>query len=175
MESTDARSGFADFVEEERLVMLIDIAGALRAMDDMTDTRMASYLDTFYHRCTRHVVESGGEVIKYVGDACLATFPPENLERAIGAVAALRSEFVGNRDARSTADIGINAHVGNVVIGEFGPLRRRDIMGRAVSTTFLLGGGPGIRLTERAFRRLPDAARERWRKVKPPTTYTVSW
>lgn len=172
MESTDARS---DFVEDERLVMLIDVAGALRAMDDMTDTQMASYLDTFYRQCTRHVVGAGGEVIKYIGDACLAIFAPENIERAIGAVSALRSEFIGDRDRRSSADIGANVHVGNIIIGEFGPLRRRDIMGRAVSTTFLLGGGAGIRLTERAFRRLPDAARERWRKVKPPTTYTVSW
>jgi class 3 adenylate cyclase len=175
MSSRDTSSVDDDFVQEERLIMLVDIAGAFRAMDDMTDMEMATFLNTFYAQCAKHISASGGEVLKYIGDACLSIFAPDSIEQALKGAVALRGEFVDSRGQRSAADLSFNLHVGPVVLGEFGPLNHRDVISRAVNATFMLGSGPGIRLSERAYRRLPEKGRDAWRKVKPPATYTVSW
>ncbi len=162
-----------DFVEQERLIILVDISSATRAMSGMTDLDVAHWLDRYYHLCDRHLGGTG-EIIKYMGDACLVLFPPDALAAAIDCLFALHGAFVADRLAPMT-DLGVNAHIGNVVVGAFGPQARRDVIGSAVNTTFKLGGGAGMRITERVYRRMPEAMRARWQKFKPPTTYRLDW
>lgn len=40
-----------------------------------------------------------------------------------------------------------------------------------VNQTFLLGRGPGIRISEPLYRALPSAVRSPWVKHKPPAVY----
>jgi hypothetical protein len=69
--------------------------------------------------------------------------------------------------------LGANLHIGAVIEGEFGgPSRHgRDVIGRGVNQTFLLGRGAGIRISEPVYRALPSGARSPWRKHKPPAIY----
>ena len=54
-----------------------------------------------------------------------------------------------------------------------GANKRRDIIGRGVNQTFLLGRGTGIRISEPVYRALPSSMRSPWIRHKPPAIYCV--
>src|SRR5262249_4681464 len=72
--------------------------------------------------------------------------------------------------------LGANIHLATIVEGSFGAgqSRRSDIIGRGVNQTFLLGRGPGIRISEPVYRKLPNEARSAWNKHKPPAIYHLT-
>ena len=69
--------------------------------------------------------------------------------------------------------LGVNLHLTSAIEAELGvgASKRRDIVGRGVHQTCLLGRGPGIRISEPVYRALPSNARSRWIKHKPPAVY----
>jgi class 3 adenylate cyclase len=72
--------------------------------------------------------------------------------------------------------LGANLHLAVIVEGHFGAgaSRRIDIIGRGVNQAFLLGRGPGIRISEPVYRQLPNEARSAWNKHKPPAIYHLT-
>ena len=120
------------------------------------------------------ITASGGTVIKFMGDACLATFPPDLAMNAVQALVKLQPEIqalVGRHHVSVT--LGANLHFASAIEAEFGAgtSKRRDIIGRGINQTFLLGRGPGIRISEPVYRALPSSARSPWSKHKPPAVY----
>jgi hypothetical protein len=71
--------------------------------------------------------------------------------------------------------LGANVHLASVIEGELGTgsSRRRDVVGRGVNHAFVLGRGPGIRISEPVYRSLPSGARSAWIKHKPPAVYEL--
>jgi len=103
-------------------------------------------------------------------------FSSENARNAVDAALELRSAIAALASRHSVAvTMGANLHLTPVVDAEFGvgSSRRRDIIGRGVNQAFLLGRGPGIRISEPVYRALPSGVRSPWIKHKPPAVYHI--
>ncbi len=82
----------------------------------------------------REVETRGGRVVKYVGDAALATF--ESAARAVEAALALRDAFHASPPARELkARLRIGVHVGEIFTAEDG-----DVFGDGVNTASRIQG-----------------------------------
>ena len=157
-----------------RVIVLLDLAGFAKLFQTESDERMAGFLQNYYAACEEIVTRRGGTVIKFMGDACLATFSVDQAVQAVGAVVDLRSKVDEiSSQQKIPTDLGANLHLSSVIEGEFGTgsSRQRDILGRGVNQTFLLGRGAGIRISEPVYRALPSSARSPWNKHKPPAVY----
>jgi hypothetical protein len=111
-------------------------------------------------------IGAGGRVVKFIGDGCLAMFSAEEATAAVNAaVELLRAVDELAEAANIGVKLGANVHLTTVVAGYFGAEGQYfDVIGRGVNQTFLLGRGPGIRLSEPVYRKLPSAARSAWRR-----------
>lgn len=155
-------------------ILVADLTGFARGFHSRSDSEMASFLDRFYRMGALEIEGRGGRVVKFMGDAVLATFPPDAVSAAAAAVVAMQraaSELA--REAGLECALGANIHWGEVIGAELGEgdSRRFDLVGRAVNQTFLLGRGRGIRMSERAYRKLPSPERSPWEKRRPPVVY----
>jgi hypothetical protein len=72
-----------------------DLAGYGRATSNLAALAIAEILDDGYRRCGVAVTNGGGRVVKYMGDACLATFPEERCEQAVESARALEHAVEG--------------------------------------------------------------------------------
>jgi hypothetical protein len=72
-------------------------------------------------------------------------------------------------------DIGANVHLARIVEGHFGsgPSASFDVMGAGVLHAFRMGAGPGVRISEPIYRKLPNDQRRGWRKHQPPATFAL--
>ncbi|HEV8323166.1 MAG TPA: adenylate/guanylate cyclase domain-containing protein [Myxococcota bacterium] len=169
-------AGAAAFSERKLLVAMLDMAGYTRAVREARAVDVAVFLDRFYRACHEAVAGAGGRVVKFMGDACLAVFPPEQCAAALDALRGLRVEVDRLGAAHHLAVTGghTNVHLCTVVEGEFGApgQRRYDVLGEGVNHVFLMGRGAGVHISEPVYRRLPSARRAGWKKNKPPATYT---
>ncbi len=164
-------------MQETKLVLLsADLAGFARACASLDAITIATFLDAWYRRAAPLITSRGGRVVKFMGDAVLAVFPEEAVLAAVDAATALREQLVTYRgEAGWRVDLGANVHLAIVAEGEFGPDddRRYDVFGSGVNHLFLMGGGPGIRISEPVYRQLPNDVRGAWNKQRPPATYTL--
>jgi class 3 adenylate cyclase len=171
----DSNNPEQNFVPVKRVIMLVDLAGAAKAMQS-EDVKMVQFIQDYYAVCDKAVTDKGGTVIKFMGDGCLAVFSAENARNAVNTALELRSTIAALAGRYSVSvTMGANLHLASVVDAEFGvgSSRRRDIMGRGVNQAFLLGRGPGIRISEPVYRALPSGVRSPWIKHKPPAVYHI--
>jgi class 3 adenylate cyclase len=154
----------------------VDLAGYTKLFHTLSDQEVADFLDRYYALCERVVTGAGGRVVKFIGDGCLAMFSAEEATAAVNAaVELLRAVDELAEAANIGVKLGANVHLTTVVAGYFGAEGQYfDVIGRGVNQTFLLGRGPGIRLSEPVYRKLPSAARSAWDKHKPPQLYTLT-
>jgi len=163
-------------VKETKLCLVTaDLAGFARACTSLDALSIAQFLDRWYRQCAPIITSRGGRVVKFMGDAVLAVFPEPAVLAAVDAATALRSALAELRaETQWRVDLGANVHLAIVAEGEFGPDEdlRYDVFGSGVNHLFLMGGGPGIRISEPVYRQLPNELREAWNKQRPPATYT---
>jgi class 3 adenylate cyclase len=164
------------FASTPVVLLVADLDGFARLFKTRTDAEMAMFLDRYYSVAEDTIQEASGRIMKFIGDALLAVFPESEAAAAVAVAAKLRRavEEVGLRMGMSVR-IGVSVHLGPAVETELGkgPSRRRDVIGRTVNQTFLLGRGPGIRISEPVYRRLPSAERTPWGKNKAPAVYVL--
>ena len=166
-----------EYGQEKRVVMTFELAGYTKAFETKNDEEVARFVDDYYQLCENVLAKHGGTILKFMGDGCLATFPPEATVEAVGGALELQravDDLAKRYQLRLV--LGANIHVAVVVEGSFGTgqSRRRDIVGRGVNQTFLLGRGPGIRLSEQAYHQLPNEARTQWNEHKLPAIYYLT-
>jgi len=166
----------AQFSSAPLVILVADLTGYARGFSSRSDAEMASFLERYYRMAGEMIERNGGRVIKFIGDAVLSTFPPDATAGAVAAAVAME------HDAAQLADdvgldvrLGANIHFGDAIAAEFGTggSRHFDVVGRTVNQTFLLGRGRGIRMSERAYRKLPSSERSPWDKRKPPVVYVL--
>ncbi len=166
----------AQFPSAPMIILVADLTGYTRGFLSHSDSEMAGFLDRFYRMAEGVIEEQGGKIIKFIGDAVLSVFSPDAATEAVVAALTMRQA------AETLADdigldfrFGANIHFGEAVATELGAgsSRRHDVIGRTVNQTFLLGGGGGIRLSERVYRKLPSGQRSPWEKRKLPTVYVL--
>lgn len=131
----------------ECVLFYCDLRGSSKLAEQLS---LESYLTVIndYFDCTAGaVVDHGGEVLKFIGDAVMAIFPIDGETRpavdmcraAVNAAAEAvrRAEMVGEtgREDRVAFQFGISLHVGQVMYGNVGTDRRLDftVIGPAVN------------------------------------------
>ena len=156
----EVRRGHGDRLRA--VLMAIDLRGFTSLSDRLPPDDLIHLLDTYFDIAARAIAAEGGEVLKFVGDGVLATFPAaEGEERRVAAAAlaaaeAILEHLVQENEARSAARealirIGIGLHIGEVFYGNVGATDRLDFtaIGPAVNLVCRLEG-----LTKRLSRPL---------------------
>jgi len=161
------------FVPVKRIIMLIDLAAFAKASQSAGDVKIVAFLQDYYAACDAVLNGKGGTIVKFMGDACLATFPPDTAKEAVEALAELRRIKRIAAEHQLKLGFGANLHLTSAIETELGTgaSRRPDIIGRGVNQTFLLGRAAGIRISEPVYRALPSSMRSPWMKHKPPAVY----
>jgi class 3 adenylate cyclase len=164
------------FASRTVVVLVADLEGFAKAFKTRTDAEMAALLDRYYGVAEDTIVDGGGRIVKFIGDALLAVFPESGAAPAVSAASALSRDIERlGREMGIPVRVGVSVHMGPAIEAEFGKgaSRRRDVIGRTVNQTFLLGRGPGVRISEPVYRKLPSSERTPWSKNKPPAVYVL--
>lgn len=121
-------------VSENRVFMFVDIVGSTRLARSLGDVRFHDYLSEFFHCVDGAIVENGGEIVSYVGDAVIVTWPlGSNRKDNARCFLALRSMLARVNASRSLFESEFGEapvfraalHGGPVVVGECGDSRRQ--------------------------------------------------
>ena len=129
----------------EATVMLVDLRNFSTYCEERAPEDAATVLHLFYTTLDRIVTEHGGVVEQMVGDGLTAVWNGsspcnQHAQKALQAAEVIWKEGVAQLPkvaSRKTPplDIGIGIETGPVMVGSFGPARRRvhTVMGEAVS------------------------------------------
>lgn len=118
-------------------IWFCDLRGFTVMGDTLPIDRVVRTLDHYFEHVAGPVVDAGGEILKFIGDAMLAIFPAgaggerasceralSAAERALGDLAALNARRAEAGDA--PLSIGVALHVGEVMYGNIGARDRLD-------------------------------------------------
>lgn len=107
---------------------------------------LVEWLNRYFEAISAPIIENGGEILKYMGDAVLAIFPVVAGDHAKAAREALQAADAADKalaafnDERKKSDLppirhGIALHIGDVQYGNIGANRRLDftVIGPAVN------------------------------------------
>jgi adenylate cyclase len=161
--------------EAKRVLFSADLAGYSRAIASADAMSVAQFLNDWYRSCAHELRARGGRVVKFIGDGCLAVFDEERAVEAVECGSALKKSLDTICATHGfPVRLSVRVHTAIVAEGDFGPDDdlRYDIIGSGVNHLFLMGGGPGIKISEPVFRQLPNALRGEWEKHKAPATYS---
>jgi class 3 adenylate cyclase len=172
--------GAPAYAPEPALIAVSDIINYTRLAKTCEPHVLGDLMRFMAEHHVSHLENSSGEIIKFIGDACLMVFPAEDADAGINLLADMRGDFVDTvRKAFGAAYLGqnVSVHVGEIYRIEMPHDHRPDIFGLDVNTAFLLGqgakspSGGEILLTPQAFRSLAPASRKRFHKYTPPVFY----
>ena len=164
----------SEFSEVSLLVAFTSFNRYTAQVDRLDDVVVARVMDAYYQLAASAIRNTGGRVVKFVGDATLAVFPPDQADRAILGLLELKDAADGFMAERGwDCRLVVKVHFGPVAAGEFGARadRRYDVLGKTVNVAARLEASAGVALSAEAFRRLGREARARFKKHTPPITY----
>jgi class 3 adenylate cyclase len=157
------------------VIVLIDLARFTQVIAALSLRETVELLDEFYRAAADVIPHAGGRVVKFVGDGCLAAFGEDDALAALGAVDEMAARVRTLGAARGlTMDVGANVHLASVAEAQLGHEQTPDVIGMGVVHTFRMGGGPGVRISEPVYRKLPSGDRAPWQKRQPPALYERS-
>jgi adenylate cyclase len=163
------------FQERQLVVVVVDLARFTQAVAGMDALAIAGVLDRFYGVAAGVIAGQGGRVVKYLGDGCLAVFPAERAAVAVEAVKTLGDEVRGLAgQLQLDLELGANVHLCTVADGRYDSIEVYDVVGVGVVHTFRMGGGPGVRISEPMYRKLPSDRRGPWVKHQAPAVYALA-
>jgi len=139
-------------------ILFCDIRGFTTISETMNAEELTGFINRFLTPMTRIIMESGGTIDKYMGDAIMAFWnapldDPDHRQHAAAAALAMIAELERlNRDWRSTAEaegraftpvsIGIGLNSGECCVGNLGSDQRFDysVLGDSVNIASRLEG-----------------------------------
>lgn len=167
------------------VVFLCDMRDFSTHMEVLSRTDLGLLMRDYFDCMVGAVLDSGGDVLKFMGDGILAIYPAETEDELpvacaralIGAEKAVRALDTCNAarraEGRAEADVGIALHVGDMFYGNIGARTKLDftVMGPAVNRVARIERlcapiGERI-LTSREFRDLSPVA------LKPVGAYPL--
>ena len=132
-------------VDEERIFVFVDMLGSSKAANELGNTRFHQLLSDFFFHIDRAIVRSGGEIVSYVGDAVIITWPlSDNMKknaapfRAIAEMLDLidSQKDYFEREYGQVPQFRAALHCGAIVVGECGDSRRQiTFLGDVVNVT----------------------------------------
>ncbi len=134
------------------VVLFCDIRGFMR-LSVALGKRMPAFVQKFYEKAGTAVVDNGGSILKYIGDAMLCVFPRGRENEAVRCAVRMRKDFaalVESYEIVQVAELGAAVSSGEVTRGIFGhkSLRVDDVMGETVAHAAVLNRLPGIKVTD---------------------------
>ena len=130
-------------VEENRFVLFVDIAGSTALAERLGGVGIHRFLDRTFRLLTLTVVDYRGEVLNYVGDEVIVTWPQDigaidcrPLQCFVamrGALADASQQF--EREFGATPRIRGSLHFGPVIVGEIGDVKRAIVFNGDVMNT----------------------------------------
>ncbi len=134
-------------------IWFCDLKGFTPLSERLPAQQLLDLLNAYFDAVVRSIEASGGEILKFIGDAVLAIFPPHEggkakaAERALDAANAAIGDISTTNSSRRESglleiDCGIALHFGDVVYGNVGGETRLDftVIGPAVNLASRLEG-----------------------------------
>jgi adenylate cyclase len=150
-------------VEENRFVLFVDIAGSTGLAERLGGIAIHRLLDRIFQLLTLAVVDYRGEVLNYVGDEVIVTWPERSGRvdcRPLRCFLAMRDELSLassqlEQEFGAVPRIRGSLHFGAVIVGEIGDIKRAivfngDVMNTAARLEELSRGVEGGFLASRA-------------------------
>ena len=135
------------------VIWFCDLRDSTALTEALAREEYLALLNRFFDCMAGAVLDHGGEVLKFIGDAILAIFPiedpasPEAAERAIDAAQDAQREITlinqqGAERGEKAIGFGIGMHIGNLMYGNIGTPGRLDftVIGSAVNETSRIEG-----------------------------------
>jgi len=131
-------------VEEERVFMFLDIKASTTIAEKIGHTRYHAFLNDFFYDITPAIIESKGEIYRYVGDEVIVTWPRDRglrdancihcYFRIAKTIAGISAQYEKNYGF--TPGFRAGFHIGMVTSGLIGDIKR-DVAfnGDTVNTT----------------------------------------
>ncbi|HKI98960.1 MAG TPA: adenylate/guanylate cyclase domain-containing protein [bacterium] len=131
-------------------VLFTDVRGFTSYSEQREAEQVVEALNQYFDIATRHIVEHGGYVDKFIGDAVMGVFgipvaSEDHAEQAVRAALAMQAEFA--RQAAETgnellARVGIGINTGYAVSGNIGSQEKLEytVIGDAVNVASRLNG-----------------------------------
>ncbi len=163
----------SDVTQVPLLVVFTSFNRYTAQVDRLDDAEVARVMSAYYGMAASAVKAAGGRVVKFIGDATLAVFPAEAVDRGVLGILELK-----DASDRFMAEQGWDCHLmakvhfGSVAQGQFGTGadRRYDVLGKTVNVAARLETN-GVALSVEAFRQLGPEVRQRFKKHTPAVTY----
>jgi adenylate cyclase len=130
-------------VEENRFVVFVDIAGSTGLAERLGGVGIHRLLDRIFRQLTLSVVDYRGEVLDYVGDEIIVTWPARGGAvdyRPLRCFLAMRRELAQASD-QLQREFGVaprirgSLHFGPVIVGEIGDIKRAIVFNGDVMNT----------------------------------------
>jgi adenylate cyclase len=130
-------------VEEDRFVLFVDIAGSTGLAERLGGTGIHRLLDRIFRLLSLAVVDYRGEVLNYVGDEVIVTWPERTGAvdcRPLRCFVAMRDELARasgqfEREFGAAPRIRGSLHFGPVIVGEIGDIKRAIVFNGDVMNT----------------------------------------
>jgi adenylate cyclase len=130
-------------VEENRFVLFVDIAGSTGLAERLGGIAIHRLLDRTFRLLSLSVIDYRGEVLNYVGDEVIVTWPERSGavdSRPLRCFAAMRDEL-SRAASQLQREFGVvprirgSLHFGPVIVGEIGDLKRAIVFNGDVMNT----------------------------------------
>jgi adenylate cyclase len=130
-------------VEENRFVLFVDIAGSTGLAERLGGVGIHRFLDRTFRLLTDPVVDYRGEVLNYIGDEVIVTWPERSGavdSRPLRCFAAMRGELA-RAASQFESEFGAaprirgSLHFGPVIVGEIGDVKRAIVFNGDVMNT----------------------------------------
>jgi adenylate cyclase len=130
-------------VEESRFVLFVDIAGSTGLAERLGGVAIHRLLDRTFRLLSLAVVDYRGEVLNYVGDEVIVTWPARDGAvdcRPLRCFVAMRDELAREssqfeREFGAVPRIRGSLHFGPVIVGEIGDIKRAIVFNGDVMNT----------------------------------------
>jgi adenylate cyclase len=130
-------------IEENRFVLFVDIAGSTGLAERLGGIAIHRLLDRTFRLLTLSVVDYRGEVLNYVGDEVIVTWPEHSGAmdcRPLRCFVAMRDELA-RASSQFESEFGAvprirgSLHFGPVIVGEIGDVKRAIVFNGDVMNT----------------------------------------
>ena len=155
------------------VVAFSDLTGFARFSNNIETEDLFNFMSEYYELTGQIIEQTGGIIIKFIGDAILIAYNGESSDNAALGLMDLKEsgdKWLQNRGINCRHII--KAHHGSVVCGKIGTKedKRVDIFGETVNAAALLKSN-GFAMTPQLFRKLNSKTRKLFKKHTPPITY----
>ncbi|GGB51300.1 hypothetical protein GCM10011505_35470 [Tistrella bauzanensis] len=130
--------------EEERAILFLDIRGSTAIAEQIGAIRFLDFLNRFYADLSEPILETGGQIYRYVGDEIIVTWDLDKVARTGGCFRLLQlaEAVIAERSLQYQQVFGAvprwraGLHCGVVAVGELGDIRQEIVLlGDAVNVT----------------------------------------